>query len=60
MGAGSRGELLMLSVLGTNIVLGKGIKLFSNLIEELPLKFLRKIAVNKTDGIFQFQYKVIR
>jgi len=42
------------------IVLGKGIQLFSNLIEELPLKFLRKITVNKTDGIFQFQYKVIR
>jgi dihydrofolate reductase len=42
------------------IVFGKGIQLFSDLKEELSLKFIRKIAVNKTDGIFQFQYKVVR
>ena len=42
------------------IVFGKGIRLFSDLKEELSLKFIRKITVNKTDGIFQFQYKVIR
>lgn len=42
------------------IVFGKGIKLFSNLKEELSLKFIRKISVSKTDGIFQFQYKVVR
>lgn len=41
-------------------VFGKGIRLFSDLKEELSLKFIRKIAVNKTDGIFQFQYKVVR
>lgn len=42
------------------IVFGKGIQLFSNLKEELSLKFIRKISVSKTDGIFQFQYKVVR
>ena len=42
------------------IVFGKGIRLFSDLKEELSLKFIRKIAVNKTDGIFQVQYKVVR
>lgn len=42
------------------IVFGKGIKLFSNLKEGLSLKFVRKITVNKTEGIFQFQYSVIK
>ena len=42
------------------IIFGKGIQLFPDLKEELSLKFIRKITVNKTDGIFQFQYKVIR
>jgi len=42
------------------IIFGKGIKLFSNLREELSLRLIRKIVVNKTEGIFQFQYKVIR
>lgn len=42
------------------IVFGKGIQLFSNLKEELSLKFIRKISVSKTDGIFQFQYKIVR
>ena len=42
------------------IVFGKGIRLFPNLKEGLSLKFIRKITVSKTEGIFQFQYKVIR
>jgi dihydrofolate reductase len=42
------------------IVFGKGIQLFSNLKEGLSLKFIRKITVNKTEGIFQFQYRVIK
>ena len=42
------------------IVFGKGIQLFSNLKEELSLKFIRKITVDKTEGIFQFQYSVIK
>ena len=42
------------------IIFGRGVQLFSNLKEEIALKFVRKIAVNKTDGIFQFQYKVIK
>ena len=42
------------------IIFGKGIKLFSNLKEELSLKFIRKITVSETNGIYQFQYKVIR
>jgi len=41
------------------IVFGKGIQLFPDLKEELSLKFIRKMTVNKTEGIFQFQYKVI-
>jgi dihydrofolate reductase len=42
------------------IVFGKGIQLFPNLREEISLKIIRKITVDETDGIFQFQYKVIR
>jgi len=42
------------------IVFGKGIQLFSNLKEELSLKFIRMVTVNKSEGIFQFQYKVIK
>ena len=42
------------------IVFGKGIQLFSNLKEELALKFIKKITVDKTEGIFQFQYRVIK
>ncbi len=42
------------------IVFGKGIQLFPNLKEEISLKFIRKVTVDKADGIFQFQYKVIR
>ncbi|MFC1527135.1 dihydrofolate reductase family protein [Candidatus Neomarinimicrobiota bacterium] len=42
------------------IVFGKGIQLFPNLKEGLSLKFIRKITVNKTEGIFQFQYRVFK
>lgn len=42
------------------IVFGRGIKLFPNLKEELSLEYIQKITVNKPEGIFQFQYKVIR
>ena len=42
------------------IVFGKGIQLFPNLKEGLSLKFLRKITVDKTERIFQFQYKVLK
>ena len=42
------------------IVFGKGIRLFSSLKVELSLKFLRKVIVDKTEGVFQFQYKVIK
>ena len=42
------------------IVFGRGIQLFPNLKEGLSLKFIRKITVNKTEGIFQFQYRVIK
>ena len=42
------------------IVFGKGIQLFPDLKEELSLKLIRKITVDKTGEIFQFQYKVIR
>ena len=41
-------------------VFGKGIQLFPNLKEEISLKFIRKIIVAETYGVFQFQYKVIR
>ena len=42
------------------IVFGTGIHLFPNLKEGLSLKFIRKINVNNTERIFQFQYKVIK
>ena len=42
------------------IIFGKGIPLFINLKEELSLKFIKKVTVNKSEGIFQFQYKVIK
>ena len=42
------------------IVFGRGIKLFPNLKEEFSLEYIQKITVNKPEGIFQFQYKVIR
>ena len=42
------------------IVFGKGIFLFPNLDRELSLQFVKMIPVIETEGIFQFQYKVIR
>lgn len=42
------------------LVFGRGIKLFTNLKEGLSLKFIRKISVDETEGIFQYQYIVIR
>ena len=42
------------------LVFGKGIRLFPDLKAELSLNFIQKVTVDKADGIFQFQYKVIR
>ena len=42
------------------IVFGKGIPLFPKLDRELSLHFEKKISVNETEGIYQFQYKVIK
>lgn len=42
------------------IVFGKGIPLFPKLDLELLLQFEKKISVNETEGIYQFQYKVIK
>jgi len=42
------------------LIFGSGIKLFPNLNKELSLKFMKTITVNKTKGIFQFQYKVLK
>ena len=42
------------------IVFGKGIPLFPKLDRELALQFVKMIPVVKTEGIYQFQYKVIR
>lgn len=42
------------------IVFGKGIPLFPKLDRELLLQFEKKISVNETEGIYQFQYKVIK
>ncbi len=42
------------------IVFGKGIPLFPKLDRELSLKFVRMIPVAKTEGIYQFQYRVIK
>jgi dihydrofolate reductase len=42
------------------IVFGKGIPLFPELDRELSLQFVRMVPVVKTEGIYQFQYKVIK
>lgn len=42
------------------IVFGKGIPLFPKLDRELSLQFVKMVPVNETEGIFQFQYKVIK
>lgn len=42
------------------IVFGKGIPLFPKLDRELSLQFVRMVQVNETEGIYQFQYRVIK
>lgn len=42
------------------IIFGKGIPLFPKLDLELSLHFVRMVPVNETEGIYQFQYRVIK
>lgn len=42
------------------IVFGKGIPLFPKLDRELSLQFLKMVPVNETEGIYQFQYRVLK
>jgi len=42
------------------IVFGKGIPLFPKLDLELLLQFVKIITVDEAEGIYQFQYKVIK
>ncbi len=42
------------------IVFGKGIPLFPKLDQELALQFVKMVQVNESEGIYQFQYKVIK
>ncbi len=42
------------------IVFGKGIPLFPQLDQELALQFVKMVQVNESEGIYQFQYKVIK
>ena len=39
-------------------IFGKGVKLFSNKVEESELIFQKLIEINSEKGIFQYQYKV--
>ena len=41
-------------------VFNKGIQLFDGKIEELKLKFKKLIIVNREQGVFQYQYEVIK
>tara|TARA_A100001011_G_scaffold167203_1_gene175990 strand:- start:1190 stop:1645 length:456 start_codon:yes stop_codon:yes gene_type:complete len=41
-------------------VFNKGIQLFEGKIKELKLKFKKLIIVNKEQGVFQYQYEVIK
>lgn len=41
-------------------VFNKGIRLFEGKIEELKLKFKKLIIVNREQGVFQYQYEVIK
>ena len=41
-------------------VFNKGIQLFEGKIKELKLKFKKLITVNKEQGVFQYQYEVIK
>ena len=38
-------------------IFGKGVKLFSNKVEESELIFQKLIEINSEKGIFQYQYK---
>ena len=43
------------------IVFGKGIPLFGGGVEsEIRLKFIKLVEYNKNNGIFQYQYKVLK
>lgn len=42
------------------LIFGKGIKLFTDLKVELCLQLEKTITVNEKNGIFQYQYKVIK
>ena len=39
-------------------IFGKGIRLFSDLIDEIPIHFFKIIEIDKKMGIYQYQYKV--
>ncbi len=41
-------------------IFGKGIPLFPKLDLELSLHFVQMVPVNETEGIYQFQYRVIK
>ena len=42
------------------LIFGEGIKLFTDLEQELQLKLINTITANREEEIFQYQYKVIR
>jgi len=42
------------------LVFGKGIPLFDGEVPELNLKFQKMIPVDEKNGIFQYQYKVLK
>lgn len=42
------------------IIFGKGIPLFPKFDLELSLHFVRMVPANETEGIYQFQYRVIK
>ena len=39
-------------------IFGKGIRLFSDLINEISIQFLNIIEIDKKMGIYQYQYEV--
>ena len=42
------------------LIIGKGIPLFSDLLENLELEFLNMLDIDSEQGIYQYQYKVKR
>ena len=42
------------------LVFRDGIRLFSNIKKDISLSFIKKIPVVEQDGIYQFQYRVIK